>query len=208
VVGVGGEHALGLPVVEEGGGVGVAVVAEGKVDLDDVERGAGDKCFALVGVDHVVGGSDEIGEVAGDGGIVMEGLEGLELGHVAGDPSSGGSRLVGWMAAYTRRTRGVAQPGSAPALGAGGRRFKSGRPDWWSAWKSGFAHEADCWKEAGGHHYARTGALDALGAGSVLGHGVQPGVARGRLGRRYHGFGAAVEEAASPGGRPLPCRSW
>ena len=28
-----------------------------------------------------------------------------------------------------RRPRGVAQPGSAPALGAGGRRFKSGRPD-------------------------------------------------------------------------------
>src|SRR6476659_7037721 len=25
--------------------------------------------------------------------------------------------------------RGVAQPGSAPALGAGGRRFESGRPD-------------------------------------------------------------------------------
>jgi hypothetical protein len=28
---------------------------------------------------------------------------------------------------YTRR--GVAQPGSAPAWGAGGRQFKSGRPD-------------------------------------------------------------------------------
>src|SRR5882724_10260678 len=28
-----------------------------------------------------------------------------------------------------RRVRGVAQPGSAPALGAGGRRFKSGHPD-------------------------------------------------------------------------------
>src|SRR2546425_6941731 len=27
------------------------------------------------------------------------------------------------------RCRGVAQPGSAPALGAGGPRFKSGRPD-------------------------------------------------------------------------------
>ena len=27
------------------------------------------------------------------------------------------------------RNRGVAQPGSAPALGAGGRRFKSDRPD-------------------------------------------------------------------------------
>jgi hypothetical protein len=26
-------------------------------------------------------------------------------------------------------TRGVAQPGSAPALGAGGRPFKSARPD-------------------------------------------------------------------------------
>src|SRR6266481_3019832 len=28
-----------------------------------------------------------------------------------------------------RRDRGVAQPGSAPALGAGGRPFKSARPD-------------------------------------------------------------------------------
>ena len=28
------------------------------------------------------------------------------------------------------RSRGVAQSGSAPALGAGGRRFESGRPDW------------------------------------------------------------------------------
>ncbi len=30
---------------------------------------------------------------------------------------------------YTASIRGVAQPGSAPALGAGGRRFKSSRPD-------------------------------------------------------------------------------
>ena len=28
-----------------------------------------------------------------------------------------------------QQCRGVAQPGSAPALGAGGRRFKSYRPD-------------------------------------------------------------------------------
>ncbi len=34
-------------------------------------------------------------------------------------------------AQYTQVTlRDVAQPGSAPALGAGGRRFESGRPDW------------------------------------------------------------------------------
>ena len=30
---------------------------------------------------------------------------------------------------YNQYSRGVAQPGSAPALGAGGRRFKSYRPD-------------------------------------------------------------------------------
>src|SRR5215813_1931351 len=30
---------------------------------------------------------------------------------------------------YREPIRGVAQPGSAPALGAGGRRFKSSRPD-------------------------------------------------------------------------------
>src|SRR5271166_529947 len=30
---------------------------------------------------------------------------------------------------YNKNRRGVAQPGSAPALGAGGRRFKSSRPD-------------------------------------------------------------------------------
>ena len=30
---------------------------------------------------------------------------------------------------WTHFSRGVAQPGSAPALGAGGRRFKSYRPD-------------------------------------------------------------------------------
>ena len=30
---------------------------------------------------------------------------------------------------YNQKSRGVAQPGSAPALGAGGRRFKSNRPD-------------------------------------------------------------------------------
>ena len=29
----------------------------------------------------------------------------------------------------SHRNRGVAQPGSAPALGAGSRRFKSSRPD-------------------------------------------------------------------------------
>ena len=35
----------------------------------------------------------------------------------------------GWR--LTSGLRGVAQLGSAPALGAGGRWFKSSRPDWW-----------------------------------------------------------------------------
>jgi hypothetical protein len=43
---------------------------------------------------------------------------------------------------YTRRPRGVAQPGSAPALGAGGRRFKSGRPDTW--WRLGRQTRRGC----------------------------------------------------------------
>jgi hypothetical protein len=34
--------------------------------------------------------------------------------------------------------RGVAQPGSAPALGAGGPRFKSGRPDQSTSYIPGF----------------------------------------------------------------------
>src|SRR5215467_5197153 len=37
-------------------------------------------------------------------------------------------RLSAW-AVYSPRFRGVAQPGSAPALGAGSRRFKSSHPD-------------------------------------------------------------------------------
>ena len=45
------------------------------------------------------------------------------------------SRLETAVKLAFRSGRGVAQPGSAPALGAGGRRFESGRPDHFS--KSG-----------------------------------------------------------------------
>jgi hypothetical protein len=40
-----------------------------------------------------------------------------------------GSRMQTKNDKLSRRLRGVAQPGSAPALGAGGRRFKSSHPD-------------------------------------------------------------------------------
>jgi putative transposase len=39
---------------------------------------------------------------------------------------------AGELAVDSEAERGVAQPGSAPALGAGGRRFESGRPDHFS----------------------------------------------------------------------------
>jgi hypothetical protein len=38
-------------------------------------------------------------------------------------------RRIIYNRSYNRDSRGVAQPGSAPALGAGGPRFKSARPD-------------------------------------------------------------------------------
>src|SRR5262245_48427181 len=37
------------------------------------------------------------------------------------------------------RVRGVAQPGSAPGWGPGGRRFKSSRPDWRKPATAGFS---------------------------------------------------------------------
>jgi hypothetical protein len=38
-------------------------------------------------------------------------------------------RRIIYNRSYNQDSRGVAQPGSAPALGAGGPRFKSARPD-------------------------------------------------------------------------------
>jgi hypothetical protein len=38
-------------------------------------------------------------------------------------------RRIIYNRSYNHDSRGVAQPGSAPALGAGGPRFKSARPD-------------------------------------------------------------------------------
>jgi hypothetical protein len=40
-----------------------------------------------------------------------------------------GSKVGNAIIEESEASRGVAQPGSAPALGAGGRQFESGRPD-------------------------------------------------------------------------------
>ena len=47
---------------------------------------------------------------------------------MVGAESSGGKTKIAVELIHSK-CRGVAQPGSAPALGAGGLRFKSGRPD-------------------------------------------------------------------------------
>ena len=53
-----------------------------------------------------------------------------ELSHLLQFPGVlAGQEEVRGHACYHHCIRGVAQPGSAPALGAGGRRFKSARPD-------------------------------------------------------------------------------
>ncbi len=43
--------------------------------------------------------------------------------------AGGGALGCEWLDIQLVCGRGVAQPGSAPALGAGGHRFKSGLPD-------------------------------------------------------------------------------
>ena len=55
----------------------------------------------------------------------------------------------------TLRSRGVAQPGRAPALGAGCRRFKSGRPDQWPAWRH--PHRPGPARPRRGLHHRRDG---------------------------------------------------
>ena len=71
--------------------------------------------------------------------------------------------------------RGVAQPGSAPASGAGGRWFKSSRPDHSSPWQIGVVGAGECPPEVSalaeetGERLARAGAvLVSGGLGGVM----------------------------------------
>src|SRR3990172_6806162 len=55
--------------------------------------------------------------------------EGICDGYIAWEPRPAPTAIRFWSGRGRHHHRGVAQPGSAPALGAGGRRFKSSRPD-------------------------------------------------------------------------------
>ena len=61
---------------------------------------------------------------------VEESLAERQYGHLSGVSRAG-------LKSVKQQCRGVAQPGSAPALGAGGRRFKSYRPDHFKVVRSG-----------------------------------------------------------------------
>ena len=78
------EHAVALPGGEHLGGVRVRVaVGARQVDLDDVVRRARDQLGALRVVDDVVRRSRQGLEAAGGVEVVVEGAEGLDVGHGA-----------------------------------------------------------------------------------------------------------------------------
>jgi hypothetical protein len=67
--------------------VGVGVAAGGvlrQVDHDGVVRRAGDQRGALAGVDHVVRRRGDRGEAAGALEVVVQGVEGRDVGHGGG----------------------------------------------------------------------------------------------------------------------------
>ena len=86
---VAGEDALLLPAGEHLGGVGVGVALGAReVDLDDVVRRAGDELGALRLVDDVVRRRGDGLEAADGREVVVEGAEGLDVGHEAAQASA------------------------------------------------------------------------------------------------------------------------
>ena len=79
-------------------------------------------------VDHVVRGGDNVLQRSDDRRVVVQGGQWLDLRHARPHATSRSDRTARATSKLSVR-RDVAQPGSAPALGAGGRRFESGRPD-------------------------------------------------------------------------------
>ena len=79
------EHPLQLPRFDQLAGrrVGVAVTLR-QVERDHVEGRALHQLGALGGVDHVVGGSDDVLEPSHHGRVVVERAKGLDVGHGGG----------------------------------------------------------------------------------------------------------------------------
>ncbi len=91
---IAGKDTLQLPALEEVGRRLVDVAARAirarEVDGDDVERRALEQRGALAVVDHVVGRSDDVGDLADDLRFVVESLQRLDVGHRVAEASSAG----------------------------------------------------------------------------------------------------------------------
>src|SRR5205823_5904277 len=120
------DHGVRLPASEAAGRLLVAIVAAlGKVDSDDVVGRAGFERDPLFGVYDVIGRRHDVLKAAGLLRVIAQRAEGFDLGHAASEatrPWSAAWRAPGasvsrsGQSLQSRTARGVAQPGSAPAL--------------------------------------------------------------------------------------------
>ena len=111
------QDALQLPVLEGAGGVGVGILALAglrKVDLDHVEGRAAQQLGPLRGVDDVVGRRGDVLQRADPGEVVVQGGEGLDVGHGAGNATSRLGRVGAWRSLVARGLWVAEVPGSNP----------------------------------------------------------------------------------------------
>src|SRR2546427_10968612 len=80
--------------------------------------------YALVAYVKFSGGISDVGHQSVARSLHPDGI--INLCAIGASPLRKQSAII---EKTHHQSRGVAQPGSAPALGAGGRRFKSSRPD-------------------------------------------------------------------------------
>src|SRR3989475_831701 len=80
--------------------------------------------YALVAYVKFSGGISDVGHQSVARSLHPDGI--INLCAIGASPLRKQSAII---EKTHHQSRGVAQPGSAPALGAGGRRFKSYRPD-------------------------------------------------------------------------------
>ena len=116
---VGDQHPLPAPVGELGRRPLVAIFAPfGKIDAHDVVRRARFELGALLGIDHVVGGSHDRLEAVGLLEVVAERVQGLDLGHAASEAIRPSIRIAGslgaWRSLVARLLWEQEVPGSNP----------------------------------------------------------------------------------------------
>ena len=147
--GIADQHVVGLPVAQEGGGAGVAVLAVAVAGLLLVEDEADDVVGAAVvegllqrGVDDVVGRGDHVAEGADAAQVVAVSAERADVGHEFILSDSGG-RLYG--------------PSQGSYLRAGDNQRRAGGVS--PRRKGRFVDRADTAIDAGGTAWCTGGAV-------------------------------------------------